>query len=52
MNSQKRISKESIGIGNKMDYKKEYERWRFCATDNDIKAELEKMDETAIEDAF
>ena len=35
-----------------MDYKKEYERWRSCATDNDIKAELEKMDEAAIEDAF
>ena len=35
-----------------MDYKKEYERWRSCATDGDIKTELEKMDEAAIEDAF
>lgn len=35
-----------------MDYKKEYERWLEKATDADIKAELEKMDEAAIEDAF
>lgn len=35
-----------------MDYKKEYERWLVKATDADIKAELEKMDEAAIEDAF
>ena len=35
-----------------MDYKKEYERWRSCATDADIKNELECMDEAAIEDAF
>lgn len=27
-----------------MDYKKEYERWRSCATDADLKAELENMD--------
>lgn len=35
-----------------MDYKKEYERWRTCATESDLKAELEKMDDAAIEDAF
>lgn len=35
-----------------MDYKKEYERWRSCVTDPDIKAELEKMDDAVIEDAF
>ena len=35
-----------------MDYKKEYERWLVKATDADIKAELEKMDDAAIEDAF
>lgn len=35
-----------------MDYKKEYERWRSCATDADLKAELEKMSPEAIEDAF
>ena len=35
-----------------MNYKAEYERWRSCATDVDIKAELEKMDEAGIEDAF
>jgi len=35
-----------------MDYKKEYERWLVKATDGDIKAELEKMDDAAIEDAF
>ena len=35
-----------------MDYKKEYERWLEYATDADIKTELEKMDEAAIEDAF
>ena len=34
-----------------MDYKKEYERW-LQYTDGDIKAELEGMDEAAIEDAF
>ena len=52
MNLQKKISRDSTGIGNKMDYKKEYERWRSCATDNDIKAELEGMSEEQIEDAF
>ncbi len=35
-----------------MDYKKEYERWVRYATDNDIKAELQAMDEASIEDAF
>ena len=35
-----------------MNYKAEYERWRSCATDADIKTELEKMDEADIEDAF
>lgn len=35
-----------------MDYKKEYERWLVKATDADIKAELGKMDDAAIEDAF
>ena len=35
-----------------MDFKKEYERWRSCVTDADIKTELEKMDEAGIEDAF
>ena len=35
-----------------MDYKKEYERWRTCATDAGLKAELEKMSPEAIEDAF
>ena len=35
-----------------MDYRKEYERWCSCATDADIKNELEGMDEAAIEDAF
>ncbi len=35
-----------------MDYKKEYERWLELATDADTKAELEKMDDSAIEDAF
>ncbi len=35
-----------------MDYKKEYDRWRSCATNIDIKNELEKMDEAQIEDAF
>lgn len=35
-----------------MDYKKEYERWCSCATDEDIKTELESMNEVAIEDAF
>ena len=34
-----------------MDYRKEYERWLQNA-DSDIKNELEKMDEAAIEDAF
>lgn len=34
-----------------MDYKKEYERW-LLNTEGDIKAELERMDEAAIEDAF
>lgn len=52
MNSQKRTLNDSIGIGSMMDYKKEHERWRFCATDSDIRNELEKMDEAAIEDAF
>ena len=41
-----------IGIGAKMDYKKEYERWLQHATDKDIKTELQAMDEVAIEDAF
>lgn len=35
-----------------MDYRKEYERWCVNASDEDIKAELAKMDDTAIEDAF
>lgn len=35
-----------------MDYRKEYERWLVNVTDEDIKQELERMDETAIEDAF
>lgn len=35
-----------------MDYKKEYERWRSCAADADLKAELENMDDATIEDAF
>ena len=35
-----------------MDYKKEYERWLQYVTDEDIKTELESMDDTAIEDAF
>ncbi len=35
-----------------MDYKKEYKRWLVKAIDTDIKAELEKMDDAAIEDAF
>lgn len=34
-----------------MNYKAEYERW-LQYTDGDIKAELEKMDDAAIEDAF
>lgn len=32
--------------------KAEYDRWCSCATDADIKAELEELDEAAIEDAF
>lgn len=35
-----------------MDYKKEYERWLENAANTDVKAELEAMDEAAIEDAF
>ena len=35
-----------------MNYQAEYERWLQYATDADIKAELEKMDAAAIEDAF
>lgn len=35
-----------------MDYRKEYRRWLTCATDQEIKIELETMDEKAIEDAF
>ncbi len=35
-----------------MDYKKEYERWLQSATDEDIRAELQGMDDAAIEDAF
>ena len=35
-----------------MDYRKEYERWLSNATDEDIKNELEGMDEKAMEDAF
>lgn len=35
-----------------MNYRKEYERWLSNATDEDIKDELEGMDEKAIEDAF
>ncbi len=35
-----------------MDYKKEYERWLSCVSDNDLLTELESMDEKAIEDAF
>ena len=35
-----------------MNYKKEYERWCSCATDADIKNELEMMCDAAIEDAF
>ena len=35
-----------------MNYKTEYKRWCSCATDEDIKAELESMDESAVEDAF
>lgn len=35
-----------------MDYKKEYERWLINATDEDIKLELESMDDAAMEDAF
>ncbi len=35
-----------------MNYKAEYERWRSCAADADIKSELESMDDAAIEDAF
>ena len=32
--------------------KKEYDRWRECAIDVDVAAELKTMDETQIEDAF
>lgn len=35
-----------------MDYKKEYERWQWFVKDQEIKLELEKMNETEIEDAF
>lgn len=35
-----------------MDYKKEYKLWRNQATDEEIKNELENMDESQIEDAF
>ena len=35
-----------------MDYKKEYERWLLNVTDDDIKLELESIDNTAMEDAF
>lgn len=35
-----------------MDYKKEYERWCSCSTDDELKTELNSMDEAAIEDAF
>lgn len=35
-----------------MDYKKEYERWLVNVTDEDIKQELERMSEEAMEDAF
>ena len=35
-----------------MDYRAEYERWLKLATQEDIKAELEQMDDAGIEDAF
>ena len=35
-----------------MDYRKEYERWLKNAADHEINAELNRMDSTAIEDAF
>lgn len=35
-----------------MDHKAEYNRWLEKATDADLQAELERMDEKAIEDAF
>lgn len=36
----------------KKQYEKEYERWLSNVTNEDIKTELEAMDENAIEDAF
>ena len=35
-----------------MDYKKEYDRWLCNAADDEIKLELESMNEASIEDAF
>lgn len=35
-----------------MDYKEEYNRWLEKAADPDLRAELQKMDEKAAEDAF
>ena len=35
-----------------MDYRAEYERWLQFATDADVAAELNTMDEAAVEDAF
>lgn len=35
-----------------MNYKAEYERWLKYVTENDVKTELESMDDVAIEDAF
>ena len=39
-------------IGQRMNHKKEYERWLEKTTDQDLKTELERMDADAIEDAF
>ncbi len=35
-----------------MKYRNEYERWLLNVTDNDLKIELQDMDEASIEDAF
>jgi phosphoglucomutase len=38
--------------GEKMDYRAEYKRWLELAAQEDIKAELEQMDDATVEDAF
>ena len=36
MNSQKKILRDSIGIGRKMDYKKDWDRGRFETTEKQL----------------